>query len=248
MLYICIPVYNEAPTIGPLIWRIRRVLGQFPREYEVVVVDDGSTDATLETLEGYREVMPLTIVRHDTRKGYGAALDTLVRTVAGRTRYPRRDGMIVMQGDFTDQPEHIPELMKRFEGGADIVVAEQGPLPENAPASVRRLRRVAPRLLRMFVKVEGVTDPLSSLRLYRISSLRDALRESGEEPLVTAEGWAANVQMLTKVARFARRVETVELRVSYDLRPRESRVRPWAGVMELFRFGRTARVVGMNTT
>jgi len=100
----------------------------------------------------------------------------------------------------------------------------------------------------MFVKVEGVTDPLSSLRLYRISSLRDALRESGEKPLVTAEGWAANVQMLTKVARFARRVETVELGISYDLRPRESRVRPWAGVMELFRFGRTARVVGMNTT
>ena len=138
--------------------------------------------------------------------------------------------------------------MKRFEGGADIVVAEQGPLPENAPASVRRLRRVAPRLLRMFVKVDGVSDPLSSLRLYRISCLRDALRETREKPLVTADSWAANVQMLTRVARFARRVETVELAVRYDLRPRESRVRSWAGVMELFRFGRTARVVDMNTT
>ena len=48
MLYICIPTYNEAPTIGVLLWRIRKVLKDFPREYEIVVFDDGSTDATTE--------------------------------------------------------------------------------------------------------------------------------------------------------------------------------------------------------
>ena len=46
-----------------------------------------------------------------------------------------------MQADFTDQPEHIPELVKRFEGGADIVAAKQE--MSEAPAAVRRLRRFA---------------------------------------------------------------------------------------------------------
>ena len=60
MLYICIPAYNEAPTIGVLLWRIRSVFQEYAREYELVVYDDGSTDATAEVLEPYTRVLPLT--------------------------------------------------------------------------------------------------------------------------------------------------------------------------------------------
>ena len=42
MLYLCIPAYNEAQTVGLLIWRIRKVLQEQPREYEVLIYDDGS--------------------------------------------------------------------------------------------------------------------------------------------------------------------------------------------------------------
>ena len=42
MLYICIPVYNEAPTIGLLLWRIRKVFQEYSREYESLVHDGGS--------------------------------------------------------------------------------------------------------------------------------------------------------------------------------------------------------------
>ena len=63
MLYICIPTYNEAPTIGVLLWRIRKVLKDFPREYEIVVFDDGSnatprTHFTLPTPFGVSHVRP----------------------------------------------------------------------------------------------------------------------------------------------------------------------------------------------
>ena len=43
MIYVCIPSYNEAPTVGLLLWKIRQVFASFPREYQLLVLDDGST-------------------------------------------------------------------------------------------------------------------------------------------------------------------------------------------------------------
>jgi glycosyltransferase involved in cell wall biosynthesis len=240
MLYFCIPAYNEAPTIGVLLWRLRKVFQEYSREYEVLVYDDASTDATRETLKPYAEVLPLTVLGGPARVGYAHALDALCRAAARRTRYPRRDALVTLQADFTDQPEHLPELVKRFEGGADIVVAEQA-LPEGAPKAVRRLRRVAPWVLRPFVAVPGVADPFGSLRLYRVSVVRDLLKDVGDAPVVDRQGWATNVELLMHTSRYARRIETVALQARYDLRPRESRVRPWADAMNLYRFGWAAR-------
>lgn len=249
MLYICVPAYNEAPTIGLLLWRIRKVLEEHPREYELIVLDDGSTDATADTLKPYQEVLPLTLLRHERCLGYAAALDTLARTAVKRTRYPRRDAMILLQGDFTDQPEHIPELVKRFEGGADIVIGERPP-SSRVPSPVRRLRLLAPWVVRPFLKVAGVSDPFGTYRLFRIAVLRDLVRECSDLPVVQWSGWAANVELLVKARRFARRVETVTLDSRYDLRPRASRVRPLAAALDLYRFGwaqRTRRTITPST-
>jgi glycosyltransferase involved in cell wall biosynthesis len=242
MLFICIPAYNEAPTVGLLLWRIRKVFEDYPREYQVLVLDDASTDATEELLEPYTKVLPLTVLRHDERRGYAAALDTLARAASQRTRYPRRDAMLVMQADFTDQPEYIPELVKRFEGGADMVIGERSALPATAPAAVRRLRRIAPWVTRAAKRVSGTTDPLGSYRLYRIALIRELLKASGDERIVHWDGWAANIELLLKLSRYARRTETVQLESRYDLRPRESRVRPFADAVDLYKFGRSSHV------
>ncbi|HEX8726294.1 MAG TPA: glycosyltransferase family 2 protein [Gemmatimonadaceae bacterium] len=239
MLYVCIPAFNEAPTIGLLLWRIRKVFQQYSREHEVVVFNDGSTDDTVDVLKPYHDVLPLTVIGGREHVGYAAALDALARTVSRRTKYPRRDAMITMQGDFTDPPEHLPELVKRFEGGADIVVAERS--PSELPTPARRLRRVAPWILRPFPAVPGVRDPFGSLRLYRISVVRDLLADAGDRPLAQADGSGANVELLVGTARFARRVETVALDARYDLRPRESRVRPWNDALSLYRTARNLR-------
>jgi glycosyltransferase involved in cell wall biosynthesis len=241
VFFICIPVYNEAPTVGLLLWRLRKVFQEYSREYEVVVFDDGSTDATAETLRPYGKVLPLTVLGGRERVGYARALDTLLRTAARRTRYPRRDGAVTLQGDFTDRPEHLPELIKRFEGGADLVVSERSVDGDTVPAPVRRLRRVAPWVLRPFASVPGVSDPFGAFRLYRVSVIRELIKERGDAPIVDGAGWAANVDLLIGASKHARRVETIEVAPRYDLRPRESRVRPWADAMSLFRFGRTAR-------
>ena len=239
MLYICIPAYNEGPTIGVLLWRIRKVFQAYSREYEIVVYDDGSTDETLDRLLPYGEIAPLTVLHGETRRGYTHALDRLCREVSRRTRYPRRDAMILMQGDFTDQPEHLPELVKRFEGGADIVIAERE--ATKAPANVRRLLTIAPWMLRFLVDIQGVADPFNGYRLYRISLLRELIKAFGEKPLVTGEGWAANVELLMNTAPLARRIERVTLASRYDIRVRESRIRPVAASMALYRFGWASR-------
>lgn len=239
MLYICIPAFNEAPTIGVLLWRIRKVFQSYSREYEIVVYDDGSTDGTSETAAPYAEVAPVSVIRSETRKGYACAMDALAREANRRTKYPRRDAMIVMQGDFTDQPEHLPELIKRFEGGADIVLAERTASSE--PLAVARLRKFAPWSLRFSVGIDGVADPFAAYRLYRISLIRELIKASSDKPLVTSDGWAANVEFLLGAMPLARRVEKVNLDSRYDLRVRESRIRPLADWLALYRFGRAFR-------
>jgi glycosyltransferase involved in cell wall biosynthesis len=240
VLYFCIPAFNEAPTVGLLLWRLRKVFQEQPREYEVLVYDDGSTDATADTLAPYHKVMPLTVLG-GTRVGYAAAVDALCREASRRTRYPRRDAVIVLQADFTDQPEHLPELIKRFDGGADIVVAERPADAAQTPKPVRSLRRLAPWFVRPFVSIAGVRDPFATLRLFRVSVIRDLIKERGDAPLLEGDGWSANVDLLLRATPHARRVETVELSPRYDVRERASRIRPWSDAMTLFRFARAAR-------
>src|ERR1700760_3628878 len=206
VLYICLPAYNEAETIGVLLWRIRKVFQEYSREYEIVVFDDGSTAAPAETLQPYHDVLPLTVLGGSERVGYARALDALCRAASSRTRYPRRDAMITMQADFTDQPEHLPELIKRFEGGADLVVAERT-LSPTAPLPVKRMQRVAGWISKVSRTVGGVADPFGAFRLYRISLIRDLVKESGDAPVVRGQGWAANLDLLRRAAPLARRAE-----------------------------------------
>lgn len=241
MLYICIPTYNEAPTIGVLLWRIRKVFQSYSREYEVIVCDDGSTDATAETLAPYAEVLPLTVIGGKEQRGYAATIDALCRRASQSSgRYARRDAILFLQADFTDSPEHIPELVKRFEGGADLVVAERE-VADSAPKPVKRLMLVAPWILRPFVRVPGVRDPFGSFRLVRVAVIREMLKVAGDEPIVTGAGWAANVDFLLRATEHTRRIETVALPARYDVRPRESRVHPMSAAVELFKYGRSAR-------
>ena len=57
MIYVCIPAHDEGPTVGLLLWRIRKVFEEFPREYQFLVGDDASTDGTAEILEPYQKVL-----------------------------------------------------------------------------------------------------------------------------------------------------------------------------------------------
>jgi glycosyltransferase involved in cell wall biosynthesis len=240
LIYICIPAYDEASTIGLLLWKIRQVMSEFPRDYELLVMDDASTDGTDEVLSPYQRVLPLTVMRNEERGGYAASLERLIREAVRRSTHPRRDVIVTLQADFTEAPEDIPSLVKRIEGGADVVegVAAAG---IDAPRAQRWSRRGLPLLLRGAPILEGVRDPLSGFRAYRVGVLKRAISERNGNPLLSQQGWAANVELLLAVAPHSRRSDSAEVGRRYDRRERETRFRPWPTAVELWHLSRLAR-------
>lgn len=232
MIYVCIPSHDEAPTVGLLLWRIRQVFREFPREYQLLVADDASSDHTAEVLAPYTRVLPLTVVRHGVRQGYARTVEALLRLAVTRTDRPRRDCAILMHADFTHGPEFLPEFVRRIDGGADLVVGE-GSLEGEPSRGQRLLRRWAPRMLRGRVGVPGVEDVVSGFLAVRLATLRAAL--PGEAPVLATDGWAANAELIGRAARAARRIETVPTVERHDRRQRPSRTEPWEAARALWR-------------
>lgn len=264
MIYIGLPVRNEEHTAGVLLWRIRKLLSEENREFHVIVVDDASSDATPEVLEPYSGLLPLTLRVNRERRGYGASMEQIAREAVSRTDYPRRDGLVTLQADFTESPDLIPEMLRRFESGADLVASRPESL-RGAPRSVRIARRVAEFLLRGVSLPEDAGDPLSGFRLYRLFVLERALSDAADEGpgnggqqvpgdggrrgagqdeqdrpahsgrLIRHDGWACNVELLLRVLPHARRLEEMEFVKDYGRRYRASRFRPLPELWELWR-------------
>ena len=239
MIYVCIPSYDEAPTVGLLLWKIRQVFAAFPREYQLLVLDDGSADTTREVLEPYARVLPLTVVRNAERKGYAAAVESLLRNAVELTDRPKRDTAILMHADFAHNPQTIPDLVRRIESGADMVVAE-GQVEGEPSRSRRMVRRFAPLLLRGIVTVPGLRDLVSGFAAFRLVALRNAIRSQSDRLLLT-DGWAANAELYWRAGRYARRIETVTSVERHDLRSRPPRSRPLDTAMSVWAARRTLR-------
>jgi glycosyltransferase involved in cell wall biosynthesis len=239
LIYICIPAYNEAATIGVLLWRIRQVMSEFPRDYELLVLNDASTDQTEDVLAPYLRVLPLTVLRSERRQGYAASLERLLREAVSSASHPRRDLVVTLQADFSDPPEEIPALVKRIEGGADVVEGTGEPAAAPMPWGLRWTRRILPWILRRAPLPEGARDPVCGFRAYRVAVFKKALADGNGSPLLSREGWAANVELLLAIAPYTRRVEGAELGSRQPRKQRETRFRPWETLVQVWDVARS---------
>jgi glycosyltransferase involved in cell wall biosynthesis len=236
VIHICIPVHDEARTIGILLWKIRKVMGEFERDYEIRVLDDASTDDTPQVLERYRRVLPLRVSRSETRLGQGRATERLLREVAEEAQYPKRDVAVTLQGDFTENPEDLVDVVKAVGGGADLVVGRLE--AEGLPRSLRMTRGAARLLLGKGARTAPVSDPLCGYRAYRVVVLRKAFRD--DEVMAGREGaWAANLDLLARTAPFARRIEESPCRLRLEPRARPTRFRGMDELKALLPYRRT---------
>lgn len=202
-------------------------MSDFGRDYQILFLDDGSTDRTYEVVQRYSSVLPVEISRNERRMGHAASLEKLLREAVERCTYPRRDAVVTLQADFTDEPLAIPDLVKRIEGGADLVIAAQHPNGVKVPLAVRWVRRGLPWLERKYDLPKQVSDPISGLRAYRVGLLKRALKENEGEPLIRHDGWAGSFELLAAVAPHTQRVEETRSEARYDRRLRRSRLTVW---------------------
>ena len=227
MVYICIPARNEESTIGVLLWKIRRVMADFGRDYEILVLDDGSTDDTRALLSSYRRVVPLRILNGKQRLGYSGATEELLREAVSRAEYPKRDVAVTLQADFSDDPAGVVPLMKTIEGGADIVSAAFEEEPPGLTRAARVTRWLARNWLRGTLSSAPVSEPLGGFRAYRIVVLKKMFAEAGEGRLALGEGWAGNLELLQRALPHARSVAEAIVEEPRNRRVRRSRFRAW---------------------
>jgi len=144
-----------------------------------------------------------------------------------------------MHADFTHNPQTIPDLVRRIESGADLVVAE-GRLEGESSRARALVRRHAPSLLRGVVAVPNVRDLVSGFAAIRLVALKNAIRSQADRLLMT-DNWAANAELYWRAGRYSRRIEAVPSVERHDLRSRPPRAHPWPTVSSLWAARRTLK-------
>ena len=129
MISIVIPIYNEEELVEKLNDSIANALKEVVDDWEVVYVNDGSTDSSLDLLKTLQAVDSHVVVVELSRNwGHMGAISAGLQTARGRA-------VILMDGDFQDPPEVLPRLIDAWREGAEVVVG------------VRRSRQESRKLL-----------------------------------------------------------------------------------------------------
>src|SRR5579871_1706335 len=116
MISIVIPIYNEQELIERLNDAIATALKEVVDDWEVVYVNDGSKDSSLELLKGLQAVDSHVVVVDLSRNwGHMGAINAGLQTARGRA-------IILMDGDFQDPPEVLPRMIDAWREGAEVVV------------------------------------------------------------------------------------------------------------------------------
>jgi len=114
-LTVVIPVFNEAPNLRPLCENLMKALSPLGRSFEILLIDDGSSDESLQIYpELCRKYEPVKVIRLRRNFGQTAAFSAGFDFARGRV-------IVTMDGDLQNDPADIPALLKRIEDGYDLV-------------------------------------------------------------------------------------------------------------------------------
>ncbi len=139
MVSVVVPIYNEEELISRFHEAVADALSDAGEDWEVVYVNDGSKDSSLELLRDLQVDDPHVVVVDLSRNwGHMGAISAGLRTARG-------EAVILMDGDFQDPPEVLPELIDAWREGAEVVVAVR--------RSRQERRKVLAKLFPLFYRV-----------------------------------------------------------------------------------------------
>jgi len=196
MLTVVIPAYNEAESISLLLERIDQALKGAKIAYSVILVDDHSTDNTVDIAARLTETYPLRILRKGSDSPRGKA-SSLIFGISHATT----DLVAMIDADLQYPPEAIPKMIEKIEKGADVVVANR--IKRNTPF----LRKFASKSFRMvFGKLlHGFDcDVQSGLKVFR--------KEIIERVKLTPGRWMFDLEFLIAAVEGGYTIETINIR------------------------------------
>ena len=164
MLSIVVPVYNEEENVRPLFEKIQAVCETIGDTYEVLFVDDGSSDATFAVLSELSKRVPqVVVIRFKENAGQTAAM-------AAGFEFARGERIVSMDGDLQNDPADVPKLLEKLDEGYDLVCGWRKERQD------KFLTRRVPSIVANWIigKVTGVPihDNGCSLKAYRASVIK----------------------------------------------------------------------------
>ena len=166
MLSVVVPTYNEAGSLPKLAERLHAALAG--RDWELVVVDDGSPDGTADVALALAPRIPVRVVRRAGKAGLASAVVAGFDAAVG-------DMLLVMDADLSHPPEIVPALVDAIEHGADLAVGSryvQGGGVMDWPLQRRAVSRVACLIGNLLVPVRDATSGFFALRRTVIDGVR----------------------------------------------------------------------------
>lgn len=232
---VALPAYNEELALGKLIPRIVQTLSETSWEFDILVVDDGSSDGTVQAAKELQMDYPVKIHRHEGNRGLGAAITSCL--TEGIRGLADDDIVIAMDSDNTHPPQLMTRMVPMIREGHDIVIASryQPGARIVGLARHREFLSIGVRyMMQMLLPIRGCRDYTCGYRAYRVGLVREAI-EKLDGVLVREAGFASMADLLLTLNRFNAVVGEVPMLLRYDYKPSVSKMRIFQTVQRTIR-------------
>ncbi len=223
-VHVVLPAFNEAACLGRLLDEIGLAMEDAGLAYHVIVVDDGSVDATAVIAEDRAGALPVTLLRHPVNLGLGATIRDGLAHAAGEAG--PRDIIITMDADETHTPGLILRMTREIIEGHDVVIASRyqpGSRTIGVPIYRRALSYGGSLVFRLLFPTRGVKDFTCGYRAYRAGVIQDAMRQYGDD-FLNQDGFQCMVDILLKLRRMRLIFGEVPFILRYDIKAGQSKM------------------------
>lgn len=211
MLIFIIPAYNEEDNLKMLLENTRSFAETNNYRYQIIVINDGSTDGTMQVLKDFKEKMPLVILDQGRNKGPGEAFKRGFAYAAERA--DDEDIIISKEADNTSDLSILPQMLNKIDLGNDIALAScymSGGSVKGTNLYRRILSKGANFLLRFLTSLKGIHTFSSFYRAYRARLIKRAYKVYGDR-LIQDKGFSCMTELLLKLSKLNIRIAEVPM-------------------------------------